>query len=159
MSRINFVDTVIGEMCEAMGLGDRTLDNEGQLTLRFDDTQVTFTYGAKPIELLWLQVDLGAVPGDPDALRFLLLLGYDSWSLNRMTIGLDSAGRNAWGYSCIPVSELNRDQLEAVLKAMLEVAMPIRQRLEAGRFELNIQQGKADEPKAHLGRPPGMLRV
>ncbi|MEM7026442.1 MAG: type III secretion system chaperone, partial [Pseudomonadota bacterium] len=75
MSRINLVDTVIGELCQSMGLGDRQLDDQGRLTLRFDHTPVTFSYRAEPLEMLWLHVDLGATPEGRAAPYFLLRVG------------------------------------------------------------------------------------
>jgi len=157
MSRINVADTVVGELCEQLGLGERTLDGGGRLTLRFDQTPVTLTYAERPVELLWLQVELGPIPAEGTAApRFLLRLAFDCWGLNRMTIGLDEAGRKAWGFTCIPVAQLSRDSLEQVLSGLLEVAVPIRERLGKGAFELPspvAQAEPAEQPDS------AMLRV
>ena len=154
MSRINIAHTVVGELCERLGLGAKTLDSSGRLSLRFDDTPVAMTYAEEPLELLWLQVDLGPVPEGAAALRFLLRLGFDCWGLNRMTIGVDDQGRNAWGFTCIPVARLSGESLEQTLSALLEVAIPIRERLSRGEVDL---PPSAPEPDME---PTGdMLRV
>ncbi|MEM7021711.1 MAG: type III secretion system chaperone [Pseudomonadota bacterium] len=136
MARINLVDTVVGELCGSMGLPERPLDDQGRLRLRIGDTPVVLSYAGEPLELLWLHVELGDVPEGLSAPRFLLKLGFECWCLNRMTITLDRAGSKAWGFTCIPVAELTLDRLDQVLKAMLAVAMPIRQRILGGDFAL-----------------------
>ncbi|MEM7021707.1 MAG: type III secretion system chaperone [Pseudomonadota bacterium] len=159
MSRISVVDTVIGELCQSMGLADSPLDDRGRLALRFDDTPVMFSYAAKPIEMLWLHVDLGETPKGRAALEFLLRLGFDCWCLNRMTIGLDRDGHRAVGHSCVPVSELSLERLDQALGALLEVAVPIRERLLAGDFSIGVESMESDQ-RPSGGRPPrGMLRV
>lgn len=137
MSRINVADTVVGELCERMGLGERTLNDKGRLALRFNDAAVVLSYRTEPVELLWIHVELGEVPQEGSAaLNFLMRIGFDSWGQNRMTIGLDKAGRNAWGYTCIPLIELSYNRLEQVLSGLLEVAMPVRERIAQRDFKL-----------------------
>lgn len=147
MSRINMVDHVVGELCAGMGLGEHSLDVQGRLTLRFEDTPVTFSYSAAPIEFLWMHADLGELrDDDTEALRFVLRVGLDCWRLNRMTIAVDEHGK-AWGYSGLPVAELNRERLWESLQAMLEVAMPIRERLARRDFAVKPDHEASIDPE------------
>lgn len=157
MSRINFIETVLSEACEAMGLGETAFDDQGRLTLRFHETPVTFAYAAEPIEMLWLHVELGAIPEEgANGPQFLLTLATDCWGLNRMSIGLAEDGRSAWGYTGIAAFQLTRELLEQTLRNLLEVAMPIRERIARREFALDLQVDRGSSPTE---RTAGMIRV
>ena len=137
MSRADFIAGVLSELCAKMGLGETGPDAQGRLTLTFGETPVTFSSSADPVELVWIHADLGEIPGEgTEAPTFLLRLAFDCWGLNRMTIGLDDSGRRAWGYTCLPAAHLSADSLEQSLNGLLEVAMPLRERLARGAFDL-----------------------
>ncbi|MEM7021704.1 MAG: type III secretion system chaperone, partial [Pseudomonadota bacterium] len=138
---------------------DRQLDDQGRLTQRLDHKPVTVSYRAEPHEMLWLQVDLGATPEGRAAPYFLLRVGFDCWCLNRMTIGLERDGRKAWGYTCVPVSVLSLERLDAVLQELLEVAVPIRARIIANDFSIGGETFEAADRSPSAVAPGGMTRV
>jgi hypothetical protein len=129
MSRASFADQIVNDFCRKVGLLDERLDDESRMTLNIGPLCTTFNYVSEPLELLWLHVELGEAPTDKAALRFLLEAGFESWGLNRMTIGLGDRDGKVWGYNCLPAAALSVDRLEQTLNAMLEVALPIQERL------------------------------
>lgn len=157
MSRGEFIHGVLNDLCWKMGLGDAWPDSAGRLTLNFDDTPVTFSSSDDPVELVWIHADLGEIPADGAAApTFLLRLAFDCWGYNRMTVGLDDTGRKAWGYTCVPAAQLSVESLERALHGLLEVAMPVRERLAKGDFDLP----ELDELQtAQTGSGDGMLHV
>jgi hypothetical protein len=152
VSRSDHVASVLSALARELGLPALALDENDRATLAFDGMPVTFVYTTEPVELLWLYADLGEIPEDGDqAPAFLLQVGLGSWALNRMTIGLDDQGRKVRGYTALPVSLLDAAMLHKTLIALLEVALPLRQRLEGQDFALTIP---ADGTGASAAPPP-----
>jgi hypothetical protein len=155
MSRFQRVVSVLNELASELGLGEVVLDERDRATLAFDDTRVTFMFTAEPLELLWLYVDLGEIPTTGDeAPAFLLQIGLGSWATGRMTIGLDDGGRRALGYTSIPVAHLDHPTLHRTLTAMLELALPIRERLDRRNYQLE----PAPDDAASAGIDPAFVR-
>jgi hypothetical protein len=152
MSRASFADQIVNDFCGRVGLVDQRLDEEGRLTLQIGPLPTTFTFVSEPLELLWLHVELGEAPAGAAALRFLLEAGFESWGLNRMTIGLGDRDGKVWGYTCLPAAALSVDRFERTLNAMLEVALPIQERLLRRDFEPAMDQ--SDEAPSMPQLPP-----
>jgi hypothetical protein len=137
MSRSDHVNRVLGEVARDLGVQDVALGEDDCATLAFDEMEVDFIYRTEPVELLWLYADLGEIPAGGDAAPALLLqVGFGSWALCRMTIGLDEERRRARGFTAIPVSLLDPAMLDRTLAALLEVALPLRARLAGQDFQL-----------------------
>lgn len=154
MSRSTLVDAVIADLCGGMGLPSPGLDGDGQLTLSFGELPVTLTYETDPVEILWINADLGEIPGEGIAgPKFLMHLAFECWIKNRMTVGLGPDGQRVWGYSCIPAGQLTKDLLEQTLTGLLEAALPIRERIAGGDFYI------PDETGHQAGMNSGLTRV
>jgi hypothetical protein len=158
VSRSDHVASVLSALAGELGLPALALDDNDRATLAFDGMAVTFVYTTEPVELLWLYADLGEIPEDGDqAPAFLLQVGLGSWALNRMTIGLDDQGRKARGYTALPVSLLDASMLHKTLIALLEVALPLRQRLEGRDFQLTLPaDGATAAPPPRPTNGPGL---
>lgn len=136
MSRYNYVADVFAELGQSMGMPPLVLDDTDRVSLVFDGVLVTFAYTSEPVELVWLYIDLGEVADDDvPVLQRLLQLGFDCWTRSVMTIGMDDAGRNAVGYTAIPVSALSLTSLKDVLSSLLQAAFLIREHLTEVAFE------------------------
>jgi hypothetical protein len=161
VSRSDHVASVLSALAGELGLPALALDDNDRATLAFDGMAVTFVYTTEPVELLWLYADLGEIPADGDqAPAFLLQVGLGSWALNRMTIGLDDQGRKVRGYTALPVSLLDPGMLHKTLIGLLEVALPLRQRLADQDFALTIPadsaDGATDAPPPRPTNGPGL---
>jgi len=153
MSRERYVVQIVQELGAEMGMSDLALDENGRASLLFDDTPVTLMYCPDPVELLWLLVDLGEIDVDRhEPLEALLQLGFQTWSANRMTIGLTENGNRAVGHTSIPVVNLDRGLLEETLRYVLETADAIRERLARGELE-------PGSPPPGDARGPGGVRA
>ena len=153
MSRRGLVLAVIGELCAGMGLETPGLDADDRLTLNFGQVPVTLAFGTDPMELLWVHAALGEIPEDgPAGPTFLMHLAFESWTLNRGTIGLDPDGQRVWLYSCVPVVQLTKEVLEQTLTAMLEAAIPIRDRIANRQFEILGGSRTQPDPGSGLTR-------
>lgn len=136
MSREQLVDDAVRELGTVMDMADLKLDEDGRLTLVFDELPVTFIYESEPVELIWLMCDLGAIDDeDPQVLQALLQFGFFTWSANRLTIALDEQGYRAIGYTAIPVVNLSASVLQQTLEIALETAEALRVKLEREEFE------------------------
>jgi Tir chaperone protein (CesT) family len=154
MSRTQHVGQVLQELAAEAGLASLSLDASDRASLLFDDIPVTFAYTAEPMELLWIWVDLGEIPADGAAApECLLRLGLMSWAASVMTIGLDEQGRRALGFTSIAVAMLDLARLKEVLARLLAAARPIRERLAAGRFELDRDLAGATGPGGRSAGP------
>lgn len=152
MSRFDHVNRVLSEVARALGVQDVALGEDDCATLAFDEMEVDFLYTTEPLELLWLYADLGEIPAEGDAAPVLLLqVGFGSWALCRMTIGLDDQGRRARGFAAIPVSLLDPPMLEKTLAGLLEVALPLRARLAGRDFQLPPLADDAPDAVAETG--------
>jgi hypothetical protein len=158
MSRVQHVEQVLQELAAEAGLASLSLDESDRASLLLDQIRVTFAYSAEPMELLWIWVDLGEIPTEGAAApECLLRLGLMTWAASVMTIGLDEQGRRALGFTPIAVAMLDLARLKEALTRLLAAARPIRERLAAGRFELDLDLAGAADPG---GRSPGSgLRV
>lgn len=128
---VNDVEQVLAELSANAGLPPIALDDAGRATLSFDEVDVTLSLDQER-GALWLHADIGEIlPGDPEALSFLLQLALGTWASNHMTLGLDEQGTGVVGLSAAPLATLDADTLETVLAAMLEMATAVRARLVA----------------------------
>ncbi len=152
MSRMEYVSQIVGELGRGMGMHDLSLDEEGKVSLLFDDVRVTFMYSDNPVDLLWLFVDLADVDPEQQApLEALLQLGFLTWSRGRMTIGMSGDGRKAIGHTVIPVVNLDIGVVQDTLGQFLESAMSIRERMARGDYELdNGPSGGGDRPESGI---------
>lgn len=138
MSRLNHVERILGELGAEMGMAELSLDDSDRLSLLFDGSRVTFLYGAEPMELLWLYVDLGPVPDEGnEAPEFLLKAALIGFTENRMTVGLDARTNHALAHTVIPVALLERPLLKRVLSQLLEASKPIAARIAEGDFTVD----------------------
>lgn len=154
MSRHNFVAGVFRGLGDKLGIAPLELDDADRVSLLFDGVLVTFAYTTDPIELVWIYVDLGEVPPHGViAPQRLLQLGFEFWAKNVMTIGMDEVGRNAIGYSSIPVSLVDVAVLQELLDHMLQAAFLIREQLASVEFDVSQTDGSADhiDPMAAFG--------
>ena len=135
-----------------LGLDKIVFDASDQATLTFDEMPVTFGYRIAPVEALSLIIELGEIPatGD-DAPRFLLQTGFLSWATGRMAIGLDDTGRQALGHATLPVSLIDAPSLKSALVALLEVALPLRERLAGHDFHVLDAASEASPSHANPG--------
>lgn len=130
MSRIAHTNAILGELGTKMGLGSLTLDADHKASLTFDERLVTFTYSEDPMELLWIHLDLGPVPGvGPAAPNRILEINLQTWLSNTMTLGLDEAGERVIGFNVLPVASLGTHALEHLLEAMLETTEVVAREL------------------------------
>lgn len=137
MSRYNFVASVFKELGQELGMGPLTLDETDRLSLVYDGVLVTFAYTSVPVELVWIYVDLGKVPPTGAVVpQRLLQLAFEYWAKSVMTIGMDDDGRDAVGFSSIPVSLLNLTVLQELLDHMLQATSVIREELARAEFGL-----------------------
>lgn len=143
-------------LADDLGLETIVFDASDQATLTFDEMPVTFSYRTTPVEALSLIVELGEVPAAGDeAPRFLLQTGLLSWATGRMAIGLDDTGRHALGRATLPVSLIDASSLKRALVALLEVALPLRERLARHDFRVDDAPSAASPSHSH----PGTFRV
>lgn len=180
MSRLNHVQTILSELTSKLGLGAVELDasdssSGGRVTLQVGEAPLVFSYSATPADLLWLHVDLGAVPitdteahpGQPDpAAEFLLQAGFQAWMLAGITIALDDHGGRAMAFTAVPATTLSIESLETSLRQLMETALPLRRQLAAEDWRVELPQAE-DEVSAAPGLtdsggpmspPAGMLR-
>jgi hypothetical protein len=154
MSRIKHVEQVLQELAAEAGLAQLRLDESDRASLLLDQIRVTFGYTAEPMELLWIWIDLGQIPAEGAAApECLLRLGLMTWATSVMTIGLDEEGRRALGFTPIAVAMLDLARLKEVLARVLDAARAIRERLAAGRFELELELTGAADPGARSAGP------
>jgi hypothetical protein len=159
MSRRDYAEGVVKDLCAEMGLRGLAFDEHGCSSLSFDDVLVTFAHVSAPVEHLSIYVDLGALPSSGgEATNVLLELNLQAWLRQCMTVGLDPAGERALGWNVIPVPRLTVAALGAVLQAMLQAAFGIREAL--ARPELTGAPALAGEPPG-TPRPfdPGFIRA
>lgn len=143
-------------LADDLGLGKIVFDASDRATLTFDEMPVTFSYRSAPVEALSLIIELGEIPtaGD-EAPKFLLQTGLLSWATGRMAIGLDDTGRQALGNATLPVSLIDASSLKSALVALLEVALPLRERLAKHDFRVDDAASEASPSHPH----PGAFRV
>ncbi|MCD0457860.1 type III secretion system chaperone [Roseiconus lacunae] len=136
MSRINHVANVFADLGREMNMGPLKLDDTDRLSLLFDGVLVTFSYSTEPMELIWIYVDLGEIPsGGVLAMQRLLACAFESWMTSIMTIGMDDDGRNAVGFTSIPVSTLSVQAVRETVGAMLRAAAKTSDAIAAAAFE------------------------
>lgn len=149
MSRYNYVIEVLEELGTEMGMGRLEFDDTSRLSLVFDGVLVTLAYTTEPIELVWIYVDLGEVPAEGIVVfQQLLQVGFEAWAQNVMTIGLDDEGKNAIGYTSIPVTVLELPMLKEMLSRMLQATFLIREHLAQVAFEESQTPGSSERPVA-----------
>lgn len=145
MTRLQHVAAVLSELGTDLGLPAITLDDSDRATLAFDDIKVTFAYDAAPVELLSLYAEIGEFEAvDDPAAAFLLEVGFGSWASGRMAIGLDDAGQTVLGHLSIPVILLDGSTLKRTLMGLLEVALPLKERLAARDFRLALPNARSE---------------
>lgn len=161
MSRYNYVNEVLQELGAEIGMEPLELDDTDRLSLVFDGVLVTFAYSSEPVELVWIYVDLGEVP--PDSLQVpqqLLQVAFECWAHNVMTIGVDEEGKNAVGYSSIPVTVLDLPLLKEMLDRILQATTLVREHLARTTFDegqqapASIGQQQPEEAVSHAGWEP-----
>ena len=158
MSRRDYAAQIISELGAAMGLPALSLDDDGRASPLLDEVLFTLMVSDDPVELLWLFADLGYVGSDdPARLRRLLQLGFETWSLGHMTIGLDQYGRHAIGHSAIPVVDLDLVLLRNTLKSFVDTAMAVRAALASS--DTDAGGGSGSQPGGSPEIPGGGLRV
>lgn len=156
MSRLGYVAEVLKEFGSEIGMGELALDETDRLSLVFDGVLVTLVYTEEPIELIWIYIDLGEVPADSIKVpQHLLKLGFECWAQNVMTIGLDDAGRNAVGYSSMPVTLFECKVLKEMLTRLLEATFIIKEELSKVAFD---EQQEQDTSPHELQLPPAGIR-
>ncbi|MEM7023000.1 MAG: type III secretion system chaperone [Pseudomonadota bacterium] len=146
MERLDHVIRVLGELAAEAGIDGFHFNDAYRASLALDGIRVTFAYSAEPAELLWLYVDLGAVPEGPEASNWLLEVGFATWAASVMTIALDDSGRRAMGYTAIAVTMLDLTALKDMLAQLLQAAKPIRGQLAARAFDLDTQTSGREIP-------------
>ena len=160
MSRRDYANRIVQQLCADLGLPQSELDANGRLSLHFDDILVTIAHREHPLEMLSLLIDLGELPpGDTIAPEYLLELNLHSWLRNCMTIGLDETGQQVLGHNAIPLTHLDAAGLRELLEAMLTAGRAIRQALRqpelghpAGSGVGSGDGGKMPPPSAYSQR-------
>lgn len=149
MSRRHYVQEIVSETAQAMGLPPLEFDEDACLETEIGDQLVTMMHGTEPAEILWLFVDIAPVPDDPAHLRGLLQLGFVTWASGRMTLGLDDAGQRLIGYTAIPLSVLTADALKERLEQLLATGAEIADRTARSDFET----GREPAPEIETASP------
>ncbi|MEM7023321.1 MAG: type III secretion system chaperone [Pseudomonadota bacterium] len=155
MSRAHHVNDVLRNFGNEVGL-EVELGKDDRTSLRFDDVLVTFAYRQQPIEMLWIYADLGPIPKNGTMVPSLLLeLNLHCWLGSVMTISTDRSGTRAVGHNMMPLPTLDAASFKAVLKAMLDATVQIRDLL--ARAEQHAPGSPGGYRDAQM--PKGSLRV
>lgn len=156
MARQQHVVSVLNALAADLGLPAISLDADGRATVAFGDLPVTFAYRARPVDALLVYVELGDIPARGHAApAYLLEAGFAGWSTGRMALGLDRTGRKVLGHIALPAVLLEPAALREALVAMLELALPLSERLAEQDFRLEA----GEETVPAEGDERGSLRV
>ncbi|MEW4486713.1 CesT family type III secretion system chaperone [Thalassoglobus sp. JC818] len=144
-SRYDYVARILNELGDEMGMSSLRFDTTDRISLYFDDIHLTLAYGAEPVELLWIYVDLGNDIGDdPNLLQRVLQLGFETWTRSVMTIGLDDKKDQLIGYTSIPVTILDLNVLQETLSLVLQSARVVRVITSSKQLEVSCDSTQDD---------------
>lgn len=129
MSRLDYVQRVLGEVSAALGISALSLGDDACTEVQVGGLWLTLMHATEPGEMLWLYVDLGPVPDRPETLRAVLRSAYTTWVQGEMTLAIDGSGRRVLGYSAIPLALLDATRLVDTLERLLGAGRRIARQL------------------------------
>ncbi len=146
MSDRRSTQTVLDELAKHYGLPHLTLDDDARQMALINGMPVTFVYEDAPFGLLWLYVDIEAVPDGADQLCGVLRYGFATWIAKAMTIGVDDSGTRLIGFIGLAAQGLTTELARAGLDQLLEASAALRERLTRGEIGQFGAEAPAQQP-------------
>ncbi|MEO1017732.1 MAG: type III secretion system chaperone [Pseudomonadota bacterium] len=131
MTRLDYAQDLCNQLGHKMGMNDLAFDDQGRLSLTFDDLLVTFHYQEEPLEMIAIYADLGHPPVISADLALLLFeANLQSWLHRTMTIGVEAGTDHVVGAAYLPLVSTDFTNLMLVVENMLKIGNKIQAELK-----------------------------